>query len=546
MKTVSVLVVGGGPVGLTLARDLARRGIDCLLVERNPTTTSHPKMDNTNVRSMELFRRAGLETRLRAVAVAADQPFDVSWVTTMTGHELKRFAYGSPDHDRERYREINDGAQPFAPPMRVSQALIEPVLRAALEEESFAEVRFSTALTGLSEDEAGVTATIRNELTGKTETVRSLYLAACDGGGSTARDAAGIALDGTFRIMPRFMTHFRTHDPEARRLLRRWGPTWHYQSVHGTLIDQNAHDTFTLHTRYPANEADATRPEQLVARFVGREIPIEIEVANPWAPHLAVARSAGTKRVLLAGDAGHQYIPTGGYGMNTGIGDAYGLAWMLAAVLHGWGGPALLEAYKAERMPVWHRNLEGARRHNDVRVEMSKLYADSALHLATPEGDIARAAASVSIARLGNAENESLGLEMGYSYAGSPVMADEIGTATPSDPVRYEPTTLPGCRLPSLYLADGRAVYDHLGPWFTLLADASADVSPLEDAATKRGLPLSILRHDDAKARNVYEAKLVLVRPDTHVAWRGNASPDPAASSALLDKLTGWSSSSER
>lgn len=540
MKTVSVLVAGGGPVGLTLARDLARRGIDCLLVERNPTTTHHPKMDNTNVRSMELFRRAGLEDRLRAVAVAADQPFDVSWVTTMTGHELKRFAYASPDLDRKRYREVNDGAQPFAPPMRVSQALIEPVLRAALEEEPLVEVRFSTALTGLTEDEAGVTATLCDAITGQTETVRCRYLAGCDGGGSTVREAAGIALDGSFRIMPRFMTHFRTHDPEARQLLRRWGATWHYQSVHGTLIDQNARDTWTLHTRYPANEADAARPEALVARFVGREIPMEIEVANPWAPHLALASSAGTRRVLLAGDAAHQYIPTGGYGMNTGIGDACGLGWMLAAVLRGWASPALLEAYKAERLPVWSRNLDAARGHNDIRVEMAKLYADPTLFAEGPEGDSARARASAAIAGLGNAENESLGIEMGYSYAESPVVAAEPGALAPSDPLQYQPTTLPGCRLPSLWLQDGRAVYDELGPWFTLLLSGAADGSALEAEAAARGLPLTVLRHDDAHARATYAADLVLVRPDTHVAWRGNAPPDRTAALAILNRVTGW------
>ncbi len=539
MKTVSVLVAGGGPVGLTLARDLARRGIDVLLVERNPTTTRHPKMDNTNVRSMELFRLSGLEDRLRAVAVPEDHPFDVSWVTTMSGHELKRFAYPSPARDRERYREINDGARPFAPPMRVSQAEIEPVLRAALEEEPLAEIRFSTALTDLEEDGTGVTATIRDEATGATEQVRCKYLAACDGGGSTAREAVGIGLDGQFKIMPRFMTHFRTDDAEARRLLQRWGMTWHYQSVHGTLIAQNDVDTWTLHTRYPENAADGASPETLVARFAGREIPMQVLVANPWSPHLAVARNAGTARVLLAGDAGHQYIPTGGYGMNTGIGDACGLGWMLAAVLSGFAGPGLLEAYKQERLPVWNRNLAGARGHNDVRVRIAGLY-DEAIHADGPEGDSARAGAAARIAAIGNAENESLGLELGYHYAGSPVIAAETGTTPPADPVNYEPTTLPGGRLPSLYLSDGRAVFDALGRWFTLLAFGQADGAALEKAAAVHGLPLTVLRYIDPHARHVYDADLLLVRPDQHVAWRGNAPPDASAASGILGKALGW------
>ncbi|OBY26559.1 FAD-dependent monooxygenase [Leisingera sp. JC1] len=537
MKHVSVLVAGGGPVGLTLARDLAQRGIDCLLVERNPTTTQHPKMDNTNVRSMELFRRAGLEDRLRAVAVAEDHPFDVAWVTTMTGEELTRFAYRSPAEDRAHYKAVNDGAQPFAPPMRVSQSEIEPVLREALEEEPLAEVRFSTALVDLTEDSEGVTATIRDEQTGETEQIRCEYLAGCDGGGSTARATVGIPLDGKFSIMPRFMTHFRTDDPEARALLQRWGRTWHYQSVHGTLIAQNDVDTWTLHTRYPDNVKDGDAPKTLVARFVGKEIPMEVLVANPWSPHLAVAQSAGTVRVLLAGDAGHQYIPTGGYGMNTGIGDAFGLGWMLAAVLRGFAGPGLLEGYKAERLPVWNRNLEAAARHNDVRVQIAQLY-DEVVQQPGPEGAATRQAVAAQIAEIGNAENESHGIELGYVYAQSPVVAAE--DLTPSqDPLHYVPTTQPGARLPSLYLADGRAVFDALGSWFTVIVFGDHDVSGLERVAAARGVPLTLLRHEDENARMIWTADILVIRPDQHVAWRGDSAPDDALSTELWDRFLG-------
>lgn len=539
MKRVSVLVAGGGPVGLTLARDLAMRGVDCLLVERNATTTRHPKMDNTNVRSMELFSLAGLEPRLRAVAVPEDHQFDVAWVTRMTGHELVRFAYPSPAADRDNYRARNDGSQPYSPPMRVSQAEIEPVLKHALEEEPLAEVRFGTAVVDFTQDDEGITVVLRDQASGQTEQVRCAYLAGCDGGGSTARETLGIALRGQAQIMPRFMTHFRTDDPEARALLQRWGRTWHYQSNHGTLIAQNDTDIWTLHTRYPQNEADATAPQALVARFVGREIPLEILVANPWAPHLLLADEAGRERVWLAGDAGHQYIPTGGYGMNTGIGDAYGLAWMLAARVLGFGGPELLPGYGAERHPVWARNLEGSRRHNDVRVQIAGLYApefddpDSA-------GEAARARASAEIARIGNAENESLGLEMGYHYAGSPLVAAESSAQAPGDPLHYVPNTLPGARLPSLHLADGRAVYALLGRWFTLLSFGPDDVRGFVEAAAARAVPLSIERLDDQNARHVYGADLLLIRPDQHVAWRGNAGVSRQEAHDILSRALGW------
>lgn len=539
MKRVSVLVAGGGPVGLTLARDLAMRGVDCLLVERNATTTQHPKMDNTNVRSMELFSLAGIEPRLRAVAVPEEHPFDVAWVTRMTGHELVRFAYPSPAADRKNYRAKNDGSQPYAPPMRVSQAEIEPVLKRALEEETLAEVRFGTAIVDFTQDAEGITVVIRDQQSGQTEQVHCSYLAGCDGGGSTVREILGIPLHGQAQIMPRFMTHFRTDDLEARALLQRWGRTWHYQSNHGTLIAQNDRDVWTLHTRYPQNEADAATPQALVARFVGKEIPLEILVANRWSPHLLLAEGAGKQRVWLAGDAGHQYIPTGGYGMNTGIGDAYTLGWMLAAKVLGFGGPGLLPGYGIERHPVWTRNLEGSRSHNAVRVQIAGLY-NPTLESSGEEGEAARTKAAAEIARIGNAENESLGLEMGYHYAGSPLVARESGADVPMDFYRYIPNTIPGARLPSLYLAEGTPIYSRLSRWFTLLVFGSTDDSAFIKAAAARSIPLSVVRLDDDNARRIYGADLLLVRPDQHVAWRGNASATEEKAHAILGQAVGW------
>ena len=538
MKKVSVLVAGGGPVGLTLARDLAQRGVKVMLVERNQTTTRHPKMDNTNVRSMELFSLAGLEPALRAVAVPEENPFDVSWVTTMSGHELKRFPLPSPARARIIYREVNDGSQPFAPPMRVSQAQIEPVLKRALEKEELADTRFGMAIADLVEDEDGVIATLRDSETGQMERVRCKFLVGCDGGNSTVRDALGIGLDGRANIMPRFMTHFRTDDREARALLQRWGVTWHYQSVYGTLIAQNDVDTWTLHSRYPANTADGADPATLVGRFVGRQIPMQVEVANPWSPHLLVARSGGTRRVLIAGDAAHQYIPTGGYGMNTGIADAFGLSWALGAVLQGFGGCGLIEAYKRERLPIWQRNCAASERHNNLRVEAAALYGPE-LEAGGAAGEQRRAIVTAELSRMGNAEAESLGIEMGYHYAGSPIVVTEPTAEVPDDPERYICNTVPGGRLPSLYLEDGRPVYTLLGRWFTLLVLGNADTSGVENAARARKIPLKIVRIADSHARQVYAADMLLVRPDHHIAWRGT-SLDETSARQILGIATGW------
>jgi 2-polyprenyl-6-methoxyphenol hydroxylase-like FAD-dependent oxidoreductase len=529
MKETPVLIAGGGPVGMTLALELARLGVACTLVERNATTTRHPKMDITNARSMELFRRLGLVPALRAAAVPESRPFDVSWVTTMAGHELHRFRYPSVDDAWHRICDCNDGTQPGEAPMRVSQVEIEPVLKRAIDAAPLVTVRFGVAFEDLAQDAQGVTATLRDAASGATESLRCAYLVGCDGGTSRVRGCLGIGLSGESRIMPRFMTHFRSSD---RALLQRWGIAWHYQSPYGTLIAQNDRDVWTLHSRAPeGGELGPADPSALVRRFVGRDIEHEVLVANPWSPHLLVADSYGGGRVLLAGDAAHQYIPTGGYGMNTGIGDACGLGWMLAAVLRGFGGPGLLAAYEAERRPVGLRNREGSRSHNETRRQIASLYTPD-VYTEGSEGDAARAAAAARIAEIGNWENECTGIEYGYAYADSPVICADPEQAPPDDPRRYLPSTVPGVRLPSILLEEGTPIFDRLGPWFTLLSIGMPPERAIIEAAARRGMPLAVLTIGEANAVRVYGRHQMLVRPDQHIAWRGMA-----ADAVLADRV---------
>jgi 2-polyprenyl-6-methoxyphenol hydroxylase-like FAD-dependent oxidoreductase len=503
MMEIPVLIAGGGPVGMTLARALALHGVRCLLVERNPTTTRHPKMDITNGRSMELFRRLGLTDRLRAVAVPEENNFDVSWITSLTGRELHRFRYPSVVDKRKEIRAQNDGTQPREPAMRVSQVIIEPVLRDAIIDDPLIDARWGVALEDFVEAGDGVTTTLRVQETGATETVRCAYLAGCDGGSSVVRETLGIGLEGRAAVAQRYMIHFQS---DARDLLQAFGIAWHYQTDKGTLIAQDDRDTWTLQTRpAPGIDPSTLDPNAMLDAWAGRAFPRKILVANSWTPHLLLAERYGGGRVLLAGDAAHQYIPTGGYGMNTGIADAVDLGWKLAATLKGFAGPGLLASYEPERRPVGYRNRLASERHTDVRIKIAELYQRE------PDPD----ALGRGIAALGNAENESWGIEFGYRYDGI------VG-----DPVVYEPTTAPGARLPSVFLRDGSALYDKLGPWFTLLVFGNADPSPLIDASPA---PLETVIVDDPAAAPIYEAKLVLVRPDTHVAWRGNVCADGRA-----------------
>src|SRR5262249_16326878 len=198
-------------------------------------------------------------------------------------------------------------------------------------------------------------------------------------------------------------------------------------------------------------EPDSVDPDALLREFAAREFDYELLFANAWTPHLLVAERYQKGRVFLAGDAAHQYIPTGGYGMNTGIGDACDLGWKLAAILHGFGGPGLMASYDAERRPIGLRNREASARPSQVRAEIDAFYH---AELAAPgsQGDVARAQAGLRIATIGNAENESFGIELGDAYRESPIICNEPGVEIPSDPLRYLPTTVPGARMPSVVM----------------------------------------------------------------------------------------------
>lgn len=534
-----VLIAGGGPVGMTLALELARHGVASILVERNATTTRHPKMDLTNGRSMELFRRLGLLDALRAVGVPEDQPLDIVWATRANGHHLHTFHYPSPAEQRRLVREHNDGTATQEPPMRVSQVMLEPVLKRAIDANPLVDVRFGWTFETFNQDNSGVTATIRHSASDETREIRCQYLAGCDGGGSRVRTEAGIALEGDFGVVPVYMVHFRSTDLDA---LAKFGIAYHLQTAYGTVIAQNGSDIWTLHAVLPpGTDTNTIDPNVLLREFAGRSFDYEILVANSWTPHLVVAERYRSGRVLLAGDAAHQFIPTGGYGMNTGIGDAVDLGWKLAAVISGWGGDALLDSVDSERRPIGIQNRAAALTNAQERFQIEAL-----LQQAKTKGDLdsanmadERQQLRQQIAQIGNAENESWGIEHGYRYTDSKIIVcDHDKTQEPAfDRLHATPTGWPGSRLPHFYLNDGTALYDHLGQNFTLIVLDGTDSEVFAKAASATQVPLRVITIDGDKRFRSLGYSLLLIRPDHHIAWSGNKFPADCAD--LLLAVTG-------
>ncbi|MFX0579245.1 FAD-dependent monooxygenase [Nocardia nepalensis] len=565
-ETTSVLVIGAGPVGLTLALELDRHGVDALVVERNASTTRHPKMDITNGRSMELYRRLDVADELRKVAIPADHRMKVTWATNAVGWELTAFDYPSVEQTYAMIEQRNDGTLPLEPSMRVSQVILEPALRDALEARSeYVRVDYEWALDSFTEDGEGVTAQLVSEATGQRRTIRADYLVGCDGATSRTRRQLGIGLDeidlrrlfvkelgiartamavaraflatGQRPMDGRFyLVHFTTDDQEIHN---RFGTVWHLQSPEGwTVISQNDGDTWTLHAPLGLGvDADEIDPREFVFQRLGRRFEMDVLVANAWTPRLTVADSFGRGRVWLAGDAVHQVPPTGGYGMNTGVGDAVGLGWALAAQLDGWGTPELLRAYEQERRAVALRNRAAAGRHSVVRGAVMAA-SRTAMHSERWFGARVRRRLGREINDLGNLENEALGIELGYRYDTSPVVCHEPGAQAPPQRMdEYTPSTWPGARPPSVRLADGRAIFDLFGRGFTLVRFADHDVDALLDAAARRGVPVEVVDIRDAHARTLYQRDLVLIRPDQHVAWRGDTAPDHPLD--IIDRIRG-------
>ncbi len=525
-----MLIVGAGPVGLTLAIELGRRGVECLVVERDPTTKPFPKMDRTNARSMEMFRRIGIADRIRELGYPADIPMDVFITTRLCDPPMAVLRYPSVAEYRRLIAERNDGTLPLEPYQLVSQNDLEPLLVEVAGETPNVTVRFGCEFVELEQDEHGVIARLRDRSSPATLDehdrpieidVRCGYLVGADGGSSTVRKQLGIELSGRGGLSSQVQVIFGSDDLFDKIPI---GKGRHYNFADAgvrTLVVQGSRREFTAHT-YLESDDDV---ETAIRNVVGFDFSMEIRHVIPWRQHLLLADRFRSGRVFLAGDAIHLVVPTGGLGMNSGVGDAFDLAWKLAGTLHGWGGPGLLEAYEAERRPVAIRNVE-ASGWGAAGVPIWRKLISPEVNDDTPEGVALRseigASAAVNHARM----HGMVGVEMGYSYAGSALVAHEPGNVAEWEVSSYTPHTRPGVRLPHVWLADGRAMQDLLGEDYTLLdLGNQAETAALEAAFASVGAPLSIVHLDEQRAREVYGCSVLLLRPDLHVAWRGDELP---------------------
>ncbi|MET0132673.1 MAG: FAD-dependent monooxygenase [Kibdelosporangium sp.] len=522
VATTEVVIAGAGPVGLTLAHELGARGIDCVLLEpRQRPDLASPRCKQMNPRSMEIFRRLGVA---QAIRDTARLPFGWSdsavFCTSLMGHRLERFDGIFALTDTQR-AELAEPAQWSA------QNGVEEALRTTLSRRPTVKARWGWSLTGLEQDATGVTA-VATDQQGREHLVRGAYLVGADGARSVVRRECDIQLTGRSHEIRNVQVIFTAPGLSARHRLGRAVQYWVVDSeVNGLMGTLDTDDLWWAIVINAPRDADAAFCERAIHTMIGSAAPVTVTAIDPWTARMLVADRYRDGRCFLAGDAAHQNPPWGGFGANTGIGDAADLGWKLAAALRGWAGSSLLDSYATERRPIALRAIAEAER--NMRVLTGELAAPG-LADDGPDGLALRAKTAESIRQAKTAEMYTLGFVLGTTYADSPIVVPDDGPAPVSTTSQYLPSGAPGGRLPHLWLDRTRSLQDELASDFTLLEIAAPPAPEWEQAAAVDGVPLARYRLNRPDLHGLYGARYVLVRPDGYIAWRGESSPaDPRA-----------------
>jgi 2-polyprenyl-6-methoxyphenol hydroxylase-like FAD-dependent oxidoreductase len=543
MTELNVLIVGAGPVGLTLAIDLAWRGIDVTIVEtRARAAPPEPKCNHVAARTMEIFRRLGIAKAVRNAGLPADYAHDISYRTSFTGQELTRIPIPCR---RDRFTMTNgpDCNWPTPePPHRINQIFLEPILFEHAAAQPRIRIINRTSVEDVMVGDDSATVTLRDIEGRTTRRVKCRYLIGCDGARSVVRKAIGAELSGDAIIQRVQSTYIRAPGLiDRQQTASAWGTGAINPRRSGMVYAIDGHERWLVHnymkpgeTEFEAVDRDACLRTIL---GVGADFEYEVISKEDWYGRRLIANKFRDRSAFIAGDASHIWVPYAGFGMNAGIADAMNLSWLLAAHLNGWAPASILDAYEAERWPITSQVSRFAMSHAEAEIRRRGAVPEN-IEDAGPEGERLRAEVGRLTYEINVQQYACAGLNFGTYYDRSPIIAYD-GTEQPAYTMdSYTPSTVPGCRTPHLWCEDGVSLYDAMGPEFTLLKfDPAVDVAALESAARQRGVPLKVLRIRPTEAAGYDGSRLVLSRPDQHVAWRSDRLPsDPLA---LIDHVRG-------
>ncbi|UPJ54477.1 FAD-dependent monooxygenase [Bradyrhizobium sp. 200] len=528
---------------MTLAMDLRRRGLRPVVIEKRAQGKDYSlKCNHISARTMEAFRLLGIVKDVRNAGLPEDYAHDVAFRTSFLGHELWRIPIPCR---RDRYTATDGpdcGWPTPEPPHRMNQSFLEPILARHLVETFGIETRYQTTLKSVVQDSQFVTA-VAEDKHGNELRIACRYLIGCDGPRSTARSAIGAKLEGdpvVLRVQSTFI-----NAPKLLPALRRKGnvPAW------GTMVfnPQRSGNVYAIDGRDRWLVFNYLRPDESGFDAVDRDwgvrtilglddsIGYEIISTQDWTGRRLIADRFRDRRIFLCGDAAHIWVPYAGYGMNAGIADAMNLSWLLSAHLSGWAPAAILDAYEAERQPITEQVSRFAMAHSNAATAQ-RLRVPDQIEDSGAEGERLRREAGQAAYDLNVAQYCCAGLNFGYYYDKSPIIAYDDEQAPVYTMDQFTPTTVPGTRLPHIWLSDGRSLHDALGPGYTLLYTSGDEEAKAAQAAAARiGMPMEVLKLNE-NLPPAFKTRFILVRPDQHIAWRGS---DLADVTDLLDHLRG-------
>jgi 2-polyprenyl-6-methoxyphenol hydroxylase-like FAD-dependent oxidoreductase len=542
-RHTSVLIAGGGPVGLTLAMDLAWRGIDVTVVEPRRRGEPPPaKCNHVAARSMEIYRRLGVAGKLRQAGLPFDYPNDVSYRTSFTGTELTRIPIPCR---RDRY-DATDGPDcgwpTPEPPHRINQIFMEPILFDHAAQMPNVTIVERASLTDFEQRDDGVVASVKDLESGTVSLIECRYLVGCDGGRSLVRKKIGAGFQGDPVVQRAQSSFIRAPDLiHLQRVERAWATFSLNPKRSGNVYAIDGRERWVIHNYLREEEADfdAVDRDWAIRTIlgVGEDFDYEIIATEDWYGRRLVADRFRDRRVFICGDAAHIWVPYAGYGMNAGIADATNLSWLLAAHLNGWAGAAILDAHERERLPITEQVSRFAMNHAQAMASQRRAVPEN-IEEQSPAGEAARADLGRSAYKLNVQQYCAGGLNFGSYYDDSPIIAYDGASQPPYSMSEFTTSTVPGCRTPHFDLPGGRSLYDALGPEYTLLRfDREIEVGSIMRAATHSGLPLVLLDIPSGSDGGLYDRGLVISRPDQHVAWRGDGVPDDPG--ALIARLRG-------
>ena len=529
LKT-EILIIGGGPVGMAMAAELRYQGIDCILIEKTDGIVRDPKVSTVGYRSMEFCRRWGISENIRNAGWDENHTLDVAWVTSVGEHEI--FRVKLPSYAERTQPDYAPETEQVCP-----QHWFAPEFLNFLGKYPQGCIKLLSELENFQQSDAGIVASIKNLATGNTETIEAKYMVAADGARAQIRkqckiDAVEYHETQTFQSVvfqapelasqlgDRNAVVFFLVNPIIQEPLRAVDGKGQYRLIlkpqeNGTLLDA-----------YSAIKA-----------AISFDTPIDVISNLPWRLSHKVAEQFRYRNIFFIGDCAHTLSPSGGFGMNTGIGDAVDLGWKLAATIKGWGGEHLLNTYETERRPIAVQNLEAANA-NLQRTQKRGIPPEIASN--SPKGEAIRKQMAEGMEKSGvKKEFDAPGVHLGLRYS-SPIVIPDNFSSIPNNTHEWTQSSYPGCRAPHAWLKPGLSTLDLFGHGFTLMcfnSNSNSGIEQLQKICDKKQIPLTTHQINNLEIAQLYERAFVLVRPDGHVAWRGDEIPQDVE--MMIDKVRG-------